>query len=148
MKTLLALAALAIVPAFAAETAPAAGAAPACCAAEQECPVITVADLKAAIDAKTVTVIDCNGTETYAAGHVPGAIDFQANGAKLASLLPTSKTALIVSYCGGPQCGAYKRGCEAVVALGYTNVKHLKAGISGWKEAKQPVEAAAAATAH
>ena len=31
---------------------------------------------------------------------------------------------------------------NAAKQLGYTNVKHLSAGISGWKEAKAPLEPA------
>ena len=36
----------------------------------------------------------------------------------------------------------YKTAAEKAVALGYTNVKHLSAGISGWKEAGEKVEKA------
>ena len=95
---------------------------------------ISQADLKAAIAAGKVTVIDVNGTESYKAGHIIGAIDFEANSAKLASLLPADKGALIVAYCGGPQCGAYKKGAAAAEKLGYTNVKHFAPGIQGWKK--------------
>ena len=101
---------------------------------------ISKADLDAAIKAKTVTLIDCNGTDSYAAGHIPGAIDFTAKGKELAALLPKDKAALIVSYCGGPKCGAYKSGADAAKALGYTNVKHFSEGISGWKKSGGLVE--------
>ena len=53
-----------------------------------------------------------------------------------------NKDALIVAYCGGPQCMAYKAAAKKAVALGYTNVKHLSAGISGWKDAGEKVEKA------
>lgn len=101
---------------------------------------ISIADLKAAIAAKTVTVLDANGSDSWQAGHVPGAIDFAAQKDKLASLLPQDKGALIVAYCGGPKCGAYKAAASAAKKLGYTNVKHLSAGISGWKQAGEAVE--------
>jgi len=105
-----------------------------------ECADITIPDLQAAIAAKTVTLLDANGTESWQAGHIPGAIDFTANKAKLAELLPADKSALIVAYCGGPKCMAYKAAAKAAVKLGYTNVKHLPAGISGWKDAGATVE--------
>lgn len=102
---------------------------------------ISVQDLDAAIKGGKVTVIDVNGTDSYAnRGHVPGAIDFAANKDKLASLLPSDKAQLVVAYCGGPDCGAYAKAADAASQLGYTNVKHLKAGISGWLEAKMAVE--------
>ena len=101
---------------------------------------ISIADLKAAVAAKTVTVLDANGTDSWQAGHVPGAIDFATQKDKLASLLPQDKGALIVAYCGGPKCGAYKAAAAAAQKLGYTNVKHLAAGISGWKTAGAEME--------
>ncbi|MDB6133392.1 MAG: hypothetical protein JWM59_1635 [Verrucomicrobiales bacterium] len=102
---------------------------------------ISIGDLKKAIADKKVTVIDVNGTDSWKTGHVPTAIDFEANEAKLATLLPKEKDALVVAYCGGPSCGAYKAAAKKAEALGYTNVKHLAAGISGWKEAKEKLEA-------
>ena len=103
-------------------------------------PDISVADLDKAIAAKKATVIDVNGTDSWKQGRIPGAINFEADKAKLASLLPKEKDALIVAYCGGPQCGAYQSAAKAAKDLGYTNVKHLKAGISGWKAAERKIE--------
>ncbi|OYW76328.1 MAG: sulfurtransferase [Verrucomicrobia bacterium 12-59-8] len=105
-----------------------------------EFPDISIADLKQAIADKKVTVIDVNGSASYGAGHVPTAIDFQAQGDSIASSLPADKGALVVAYCGGPQCSAYKAAAKAAEKLGYTNVKHLSAGISGWKAAKETLE--------
>ena len=103
-------------------------------------PDITITDLKKAIEDKKVTVIDVNGSDSYKSGHIPSAIDYEANSEKLKEVLPKEKDALIVAYCGGPQCGAYKAAAKAAVAMGYTNVKHLSAGISGWKSAGEKVE--------
>jgi rhodanese-related sulfurtransferase len=100
-----------------------------------EYPDVSIKELKSAIEKKEVTVIDVNGTESYEKAHIPGAIDFEANSDKLASVLPKDKNALIVAYCGGPKCMAYKQAAKKAEALGYKNVKHLSAGISGWKEA-------------
>jgi rhodanese-related sulfurtransferase len=105
-----------------------------------EFPDISIADLKQAIADKKVTVIDVNGAASYKDGHVPTAIDFATQGSSLASVLPADKGALVVAYCGGPQCSAYKAAANAASQLGYTNVKHLSAGISGWKAAKEPLE--------
>lgn len=57
-------------------------------------------------------------------------------------MLPKDKDALIVAYCGGPRCGAYASAAKAAEKLGYTNVKHLTAGISGWQEAGEKMEKA------
>jgi rhodanese-related sulfurtransferase len=107
-----------------------------------EFPEISIEDLDKAVTARKATVIDVNGTESWKRGHVPGAIDFASNKGKLADLLPKDKNALVVAYCGGPKCGAYQAAAKAARELGYTNVKHLKAGISGWKEAGRKIDPA------
>lgn len=101
---------------------------------------ITVEDLNKAIQENSVTVIDVNGTKSYQNGHIPGAIDFQSEHENLAEKLPEDKDALIVAYCGGPSCGAYKKAVKQAEELGYTNVVHLSAGITGWMQADMPVE--------
>ena len=100
---------------------------------------ITIPELKAAIVVQKVVLIDANGSESWQKGHIAGAIDFEAAKANLASLLPQDKNTVIVAYCGGPKCMAYKAAAAAALKLGYTNVKHLPDGIKGWIKAGEPV---------
>ena len=95
--------------------------------------------LKKAIADKSVTLLDVNGTDSYKAGHIPGAIDFIAVKENLADKLPADKGALIVAYCSSEYCGAHKKATMAAKELGYTNVMHYTPGIKGWK-AKEAVE--------
>lgn len=101
---------------------------------------ISLEDLKKAIEAKSVTLIDCNGTETYTKSHIPGAKDFKAVEKDLAKNLPEDKAALVVAYCGSSKCTAYKSGADAVAKLGYTNVKHFSGGLKGWADAGEKTE--------
>ncbi len=101
---------------------------------------ISTDELKKAIEEKKVTLIDVNGSDSYKAGHIPGAIDFSASKAQLADKLPKDKAALIVAYCGNEQCGAYQAGAKKAKELGYTNVKHYAKGIQGWNKAGEPTE--------
>ena len=110
--------------------------------AKTDYPDVSIKDLKSAIEKNQVTVIDANGTDSYKSGHIPTAIDFEANSTQIEKLLPKDKNTLIVAYCGGPQCMAYKTAAKKAVALGYTNVKHFSAGISGWTSAGEKVEKA------
>ena len=105
-----------------------------------EYPDISINELKTAIAEKKVTIIDVNGSDSFKSGHIPGAIDFQTEKSALSSKLPADKSALVVAYCGSPTCGAYAAAAKAAKELGYTNVKHLSAGISGWKDAGAPLE--------
>jgi len=102
--------------------------------AEDKVADIKHADLVKAVAEKKVVLIDCNGSDSYKAGHIPGAVDFQANKAELAAKLPADKAALVVAYCGNPNCNAYQAGVDAVKKLGYTNVVHYSEGIAGWKK--------------
>jgi rhodanese-related sulfurtransferase len=108
-----------------------------------EYPDITIKDLKSAIHGKKVALIDANGTESWEKGHIPGAIDFETSRDSLAKLLPKDKSTLIVAYCGGPSCMAYQSAAKVAKQLGYKNVKHLSAGISGWTKAGEKTETAA-----
>ena len=100
---------------------------------------ISIEDLQKAILAKKVAIIDVNGQKSFQNGHIPGAINFSSQKQALKKLLPSNKNTLIVAYCGGPSCQAYLRGAKAAADLGYSNVRHLSAGISGWKKSGNKV---------
>ena len=104
---------------------------------------ISLKDVKAAANAKSAVIIDANGPGSYTTkGHVPTALDFNAIKDNLAASLPKDKNALVIAYCGNPGCGAYLRAAKAAQKLGYKNIKHMAAGIDGWKAAKLPTETA------
>lgn len=105
-----------------------------------EFPDISVSEVKALTESKKAVLIDVNGSESYAKGHIPGALDYAVVKGSLADSLPKDKSTLIVAYCGGPKCKAYQAAANAATKLGYKNVKHMSAGISGWKEAGQKLE--------
>jgi len=94
---------------------------------------ISQADLQRAINAKSVTLFDVNGDESYKAGRIPTAINFYAVQNNLKAALPKNKNALVVAYCGNPHCGAYQQAAKAAKSLGYTNVAHFSPGIAGWR---------------
>jgi rhodanese-related sulfurtransferase len=105
-----------------------------------EFPDISIPDLKTAMTSQKVILLDANGTESWQSGHIPGAIDFAAKQDKLANVLPQDKNVLVVAYCGNPQCPAYHAAAVAAKKLGYKNIKHLVAGIQGWKSAGEKTE--------
>jgi rhodanese-related sulfurtransferase len=101
---------------------------------------ISHAELQAAVAAKSAVILDVNGSESFAEGRIPGAIDYIANKNKLASFLPKDKSALVVAYCGNEYCSAYHAAAVAAIELGYTNVKHYAPGIDGWIRSGAKVE--------
>jgi rhodanese-related sulfurtransferase len=95
--------------------------------------LITRDELRAAIDAGTVTVIDALGSEYHAKQHLPGAlamapaeVDVRAPG-----LLP-DRDAAIVTYCSDPACPNSGQVADRLTALGYTNVRKYREGIEDW----------------
>lgn len=94
------------------------------------------------VAAQSAVIIDANGTASYTRGHIPGAIDFQANHQDLAAVLPADKNTQIIAYCGGPRCSAHAAATRAATQLGYTNVAHYSQGIAGWVTSGQQLATA------
>ena len=101
---------------------------------------ISVNEVNKLAECKPAVIIDVNGDDSFTADHVLGALKFAAIKDNLATSLPKKKDGLIVAYCGSPKCGAYSRAAKAAQKLGHTNVKHMSAGISGWKAAGMKTE--------
>lgn len=105
-----------------------------------EFPDLSIKEVRELSESKKGVIIDVNGTESYNKGHVPGALNYAAVKNDLASKLPKDKNTPIVAYCGNPRCQAYQAAAKAASKLGYKNVKHMSAGIAGWKEAGEKIE--------
>lgn len=92
---------------------------------------VSKSELKQLIANKKVFLIDVNSQESYDKNHIPGAIHFASQN-DFAKVLPKDKGALVVAYCGGVMCTAWKKAAIAACKANYTNVKHFKGGITGW----------------
>ena len=105
--------------------------------------LITRDDLKAAIDAGSVTVVDTLGGDYYAKQHLPGAIALVPADvdAQAAALLP-DRDASIVTYCTGPSCPNSGQVADRLTAIGYANVRKYREGIEDWTTAGLPTESA------
>jgi hypothetical protein len=72
-------------------------------AAHQELPEMTVDEVAAGLEAKQLTVVDCNGDKTRKKhGILPGAILIEDEETFPASVLPADKATKLLFYCGGP----------------------------------------------
>jgi rhodanese-related sulfurtransferase len=103
--------------------------------------LIARAELQAAIQAGTVTVLDALGGAYWAKQHLPGALPLTADvvDAEAPRLLP-DKAAFIVTYCSNPACGNSQDVANKLERLGYTNVRKYREGIEDWTDAGLPVE--------
>jgi rhodanese-related sulfurtransferase len=107
------------------------------CAKEDHYPLISHAALTQSIQSKSITVIDVNSQDSFDKNHVTGAFHYGSHQSDFVKLLPPKKDAQIVAYCGGPQCGAWKKAAERACEQGYTNIFHYKDGITGWVKAEK-----------
>ncbi|MBN6054455.1 rhodanese-like domain-containing protein [Nonomuraea sp. RK-328] len=105
--------------------------------------LITRDELKAALDAGAVTVVDALGGEYHAKQHLPGALPLAPPDvdAQAAALLP-DRDAAIVTYCSNEACPNSGQVADRLTVLGYTNVRKYKEGIQDWVEAGLPTESA------
>lgn len=105
--------------------------------------LITRQELRAAIAAGSVTVLDALGGDYYAKQHLPGALPLVRDevDARARTLLP-DLDAPIVTYCSNPACPNSGQVADRLTALGYTNVRKYREGIEDWVQAGLPTESA------
>jgi rhodanese-related sulfurtransferase len=76
-------------------------------------------------------LLDVRGTEKYAAGHVPGAVDLAHRKIIGSKLEAYPMDTLFVTYCAGPHCNGAARAAIRLAKLGRP-VKIMTGGITGW----------------
>ncbi|HYN05773.1 MAG TPA: rhodanese-like domain-containing protein [Vicinamibacterales bacterium] len=100
---------------------------------------ISPGDLQQMIQEQQVTVIDVNSRQSWAKAHVPGALNLDPADYK-DSDLPPDKESSLVFYCSNPMCRKAPNAARRAKKMGYSNVKVMSAGISGWLSAELPTE--------
>lgn len=84
-------------------------------------------------------VLDARTPETFAKGHIPGAINMphRTIDASTTASLPRDK--VIVTYCDGVFCNASTKAAVKLTELGF-KVKEMLDGMNGWRKEGYPVE--------
>ena len=78
-------------------------------------------------------LLDVRSPESFAAGHIPTAINLPHRRINERNLMHYSKDALFVVYCGGPHCNGADKAAVRLARLGRA-VKKMIGGIEGWKD--------------
>jgi rhodanese-related sulfurtransferase len=123
--------------------APAAAAAPAAASADPHAGLdkVSVDEVAALLEAKKAQAVDANGVDTRKElGTLPGAVLLTNYRSFDLSELPADKSKELVFYCGGEACTAAPTAAKRAKEAGYTDVKVMSAGISGWVKAHKPVD--------
>lgn len=88
-----------------------------------------------------LTIVDVNARQSWLKARVPGAlnlgIDYDSGA------LPPDMGAALVFYCSNPLCTKAPGAARRAKKLGYTDIRVMSAGITGWTAASLPVESGA-----
>src|SRR5215207_2951877 len=99
-----------------------------------------VADVAAALAAgeRDFVIVDARSRQSYAAGHLPGAIHLPHSRITPdgVEVLPEG---LVVAYCWGPSCNAATKAARRLAELGRP-VKEMIGGFDYWLRDGHPVE--------
>ena len=93
-------------------------------------------DLRAGLS--DIVVIDARSRDAYAAGHIPGAVNFPHREMSAESTARLDRSKVYVVYCDGIGCNASTKGAYKLAGLGFL-AKELLGGIDWWRRDGHPV---------
>jgi rhodanese-related sulfurtransferase len=105
--------------------------------------VIALEDAEVLFFSGTGVFIDARPEESYNQGHIAGARSLPWEEVETAyprALEGVPKDARIVTYCDGESCGLSKELALNLLQKGYTHVRVLVNGWTGWLQSGLPVE--------
>ena len=76
-------------------------------------------------------LLDVRSPASFAAGHVPGAVNLPHGKIIRSKLAQWPDDMLFVTYCAGPHCNGAARGALRIARLGRP-VKIMAGGVTGW----------------
>jgi rhodanese-related sulfurtransferase len=91
------------------------------------------------IQNRQVTTLDVNSRQSWLQARVPGARNLDPVAYNEADL-PQDKASALVFYCSNPFCRKAPNAARRAKGMGYSDVRVMSAGISGWVDAKLPTE--------
>jgi rhodanese-related sulfurtransferase len=86
-----------------------------------------------------IVVVDARTPETYARGHVPGAINLPHRTIDSSTTASLPRDKVYVTYCDGVFCNASTKAAAKLTALGF-KVKEMLDGMEGWRKEGYQVE--------
>ena len=95
-----------------------------------------------AVDLKSghpdIVVVDVRSPESYAKGHIPGAINFPHREMTVESTGDLDRNKVYVVYCDGIGCNGSTKGAYKLSQLGF-RVKELLGGLDWWRRDSHPI---------
>ncbi len=96
--------------------------------------LFSVEEVRAAVE-EGALLVDARGPQSFAKGHIPGAVNIPCNSDVGYDLLPADLARTVIFYCGGPQCSASKKAAMKALERGHQRVGEFKGGYPAWTAA-------------
>ena len=99
---------------------------------------VSVEQLNQTLQQSPVFIVDVNSSQSWARGHVRGAVNLESTSFNIDDL-PADKDSTLVFYCSNFLCREAPLAARRAQSIGYKNVRVMSAGISGWNNANLPI---------
>ncbi len=103
-------------------------------------------EFRSAVQSKSALILDARPSVFFEQGHVPGALnlardDFPKDYRRLAGVLQAAHDKPIIVYCSGGDCHDSRLVANALLSLGFGNVRVFTGGWDAWSAAGLPASA-------
>ncbi|HTQ25707.1 MAG TPA: rhodanese-like domain-containing protein [Candidatus Binataceae bacterium] len=107
-------------------------------------PTIGFPEFRTAVEKKSALIFDARPAPFFIQGHVPGALnlardDFAHDYQRLSAVLKAASDKPIIVYCSGGVCHDSRLVANALLTLGFSDVRVFTGGWEVWSAAGLPV---------
>ncbi|MFZ2060627.1 MAG: rhodanese-like domain-containing protein [Candidatus Binatus sp.] len=100
-------------------------------------------EFRSTVEGKSALILDARPSPFFERGHVPGALnlardDFAQDYRNLAGVLQAAQDKPIIVYCSGGECHDSRLVANALLSLGFSNVRVFTGGWDEWSAAGLP----------
>ena len=104
---------------------------------------VRLPEFRSAVESKRALILDARPSVFFEQGHVPGALnlardDFARDYRNLSPALKAATDRPIIVYCSGGECHDSRMVANALLTLGFSDVRVFTDGWDGWLAAGMP----------
>jgi rhodanese-related sulfurtransferase len=110
---------------------------------------VRLPEFRSAVDHKSALILDARPSVFFEQGHVPGALnlardDFARDYRRLSPALKAATDKPVIVYCSGGECHDSRLVANALLTLGFGDVKVFTGGWEEWQASGLPTSTGAA----
>ena len=109
---------------------------------------VRLPEFRSAVESKGTLILDARPSVFFEQGHVPGALnlardDFARDYRRLSPALKAATDKPVIVYCSGGECHDSRLVANALLTLGFSDVRVFTDGWDGWVAAGMPTSTGA-----